>query len=99
MNLIKILQKEDFFLKGYYIITFKNTYNAMEGEKVLKKENINNQVMPTPTVITRSCGISLKIEEDEYPKIEQIIGKREIKPKSILYRSENSYKIVKEFEA
>lgn len=86
-------------MKGYYIITFKNTHSAMEGEKILKKEKVNNQVMPTPTIVTRSCGISLKIEEEEYPKIIEIIDKNEIEPKSILYRSENSYKIIKEFEA
>lgn len=85
-------------MKGYYIITFKNTHSAMEGEKILKKEQVLNQVMPTPTVVTRSCGISLKIEEDEYPKIVAIIDKNEMEPKSILYRSENSYKIIKEFE-
>lgn len=85
-------------MKGYYIITFKNTHTAMEGEKVLKKEKVENQVMPTPTVVTRSCGISLKIEEEEYSKIIAIIEKKEMEPKSILYRSENSYKIIKEFE-
>ena len=40
----------------YYIIVFKNTYDAMTGEKKLKELNYKFRIMPTPTSITQSCG-------------------------------------------
>ena len=42
---------------NYYVIVFKNTLDAMNAEKTLKENNYKFKIMPTPTVITQSCGI------------------------------------------
>ena len=58
----------------YYIIVFNNTLDAMNGEKVLKEENFVFKMMPTPTAITQSCGICVRIEEKKYiDEIKQIL--------------------------
>lgn len=40
----------------YYIIVFKNTYDAMSAEKKLKELDLEFRIMPTPTSVTMSCG-------------------------------------------
>ena len=56
---------------NYYIIVFKNTLDAMNGEKSLKEEGFIFKMMPTPTAITQSCGICIRIEDKNY--IDEII--------------------------
>ncbi len=50
----------------YYVIVFKNTYDAMSAEKKLKELNFQFNIMPTPTNITMSCGICVRIQNEEY---------------------------------
>ncbi|MDQ0151116.1 DUF3343 domain-containing protein [Eubacterium multiforme] len=49
----------------YYIIVFKNTHDAMAGEKFLGEREYNFRIMPTPTSITKSCGICIRVENEE----------------------------------
>lgn len=49
----------------YYIIVFKNTHDAMAGEKFLGEKEYNFRIMPTPTSITKSCGICIRVESEE----------------------------------
>lgn len=74
----------------YYIVVFKNTLDAMNGEKVLKGENMIFKMMPTPTAITQSCGICIRIEEKKY--IDEIISKEIIRYKNIYEKDENQFK-------
>ena len=56
---------------NYYIIVFKNTHDAMSAEQKLNGLNYDFRIMPTPTLITQSCGICIRIESEE--KIKRII--------------------------
>lgn len=47
----------------YYIIVFKNTYDAMSAEKKLKELDLEFRIMPTPTSVTMSCGICVRIDK------------------------------------
>ncbi|WP_238919010.1 DUF3343 domain-containing protein [Clostridium sp. YIM B02555] len=77
---------------NYYIIVFKNTYDAMAAEKRMKELNFNFRIMPTPTSITMSCGICIRIEEEE--EIHTIIKNNIIEFKNIYFRDNDSYIIV-----
>ncbi|MCM1992343.1 DUF3343 domain-containing protein [Oceanirhabdus seepicola] len=57
-----------------YLITFKNTHDAIKGESIANKKNVKVRVMPTPTKITKSCGISLEMNHEN-----MLILKEEIK--------------------
>lgn len=70
----------------YYLIVFKNTMDAIKAEEVLKKENIKIAIMPTPTYITQSCGISIKFEEKDWDQIKDTIDKCLITPKNVYLR-------------
>jgi len=76
----------------YYIIVFKNTLDAMNGEKALKEENYIFKMMPTPTAITQSCGICVRIENKKY--IDEIIERNIIRYKNIYIKEENGFKEV-----
>ncbi len=58
----------DKFMKNY-VITFENTHTSMEGESVLKEKGIKLIIIPTPTYITKSCGISIRIDEQDYEDV------------------------------
>lgn len=74
---------------SYYIIVFKNTYDAMNAEKVLTNLKYNFRIMPTPTTITMSCGICVRIEEEK--DIKSIENENVFEYKDIFKRENNEY--------
>lgn len=74
---------------NYYVIVFKNTHDAMAGEKELKKLGYNFKIMPTPTSITQSCGICIRLEDDKY--IKDIINNKYIEFKNIYHKSDEGF--------
>lgn len=74
---------------NYYIIVFKNTLDAMNGEKSLKEEGFVFKMMPTPTAITQSCGICIRMEDKSY--IDEIIKRNIISYKGIYTKEENKF--------
>lgn len=74
---------------NYFIIVFKNTYDAMSAEKKLEEKNMPLRILPTPTAITQSCGICVKIEEREV--IDSIIEEKIIEFKNIYEKNEQGY--------
>ncbi|MCS4522705.1 DUF3343 domain-containing protein [Clostridium botulinum] len=43
----------------------------MDGESVLKEKGIKLIIIPTPTYITKSCGISIRIDEQDYEDVKK----------------------------
>lgn len=81
-------------MKKEYLITFENTHQAISAEDMLNKENIKNRVMPTPTNITKSCGISIKIEEEQYVIVNNLIFMDKLKFKNVYLRCNGNYEII-----
>ena len=77
-----------------YIITFENTHTAMDGEDTLKTEGINLTIIPTPTYITKSCGISIRLNKKEYEKAKNIIDSGKIRIKNIYLKEGSSYSLI-----
>ena len=67
----------------YFVISFDSTHHAIKGEKLLKESNINVKMMPTPREITASCGLSIRFENEDFEKIEDIIKDSELSIKGI----------------
>ena len=78
----------------YYIVTFQNTHEAMKGEREAIKNQIKVTVIPTPTYITKSCGISLKIDKENIESIVQLVKSEDIKVKEIFVREGESVKVL-----
>ena len=78
---------------SYYIIVFMNTHTAMSGEKKLQEARMKFRIMPTPTVITQSCGICIRIEDKE--AINKIINENIIEFKAIYKRDNTGYELLR----
>ncbi|MBU5592396.1 DUF3343 domain-containing protein [Clostridium sp. MSJ-4] len=78
-------------MNNYYLIVFKNTHDAIESEKILKNEGIKVTIMPTPTYITQSCGISIRFSQEFYKEIKDIIDKEGINIKNLYHKTENDF--------
>lgn len=82
-------------MDNYYIITFKNTHEAMKAENQTELNNLKVTVIPTPTYITKSCGISLKVDKDNFHGIEKLINDNKISIKNIYLKEGNEHKLIK----
>ena len=78
---------------NYYIIVFKNTHDAMSAEQKLNGLNYKFRIMPTPTLITQSCGICIRIEEEE--KVNEIINNNTVEFKNVYKKEEDNYVLIK----
>lgn len=79
---------------NYYLITFKNTHSAISSEKILKEKGIEVVVMPTPTTITKSCGISIRISTNDFEKVKNLIKESAFEPSSIFFKKESEYELI-----
>lgn len=76
-----------------FIMIFNNTHEAMEGEKVFKSNNIKFIIMPTPTYITKSCGISIRYSGEEENKVELLYN--DLKFKNIYVKDNKGFRVYK----
>ncbi|MBU3182382.1 DUF3343 domain-containing protein [Clostridium psychrophilum] len=67
----------------FYLVTFQNTHEAIKAEREALKKNVRVIVVPTPTHITKSCGISLKTDEKNIKSIIKLIELQNINVKKI----------------
>ena len=77
---------------NYYIIVFKNTYDAMVAEKKLKELNFDFKIMPTPTSITMSCGICVQIDKKD--EIDLVMNNDTLEYKNIYFRDKDGYMLI-----
>ncbi len=65
------LLKEIIKLKSneYYILTFESTHHALTTEKILRKNNIEVELIPTPREISAECGFTLILENTDLETI------------------------------
>ena len=73
-----------------YILIFSNTHNAINCEKVLINYNIDVTVLPTPSNISNSCGISIGIYKNDFDKVKKFILNKNISIKFIYDIKNNS---------
>lgn len=62
----------------FNLITFDSTHSAIRAEKELLSMDIKVKVIPVPTEITASCGLSIKINLDDLCKARKILLKEKI---------------------
>jgi hypothetical protein len=59
------MEKSLFKLKDYGVFTFISTSQALKAERVLKNASADFLMMPTPREISTSCGLAVKVAQDE----------------------------------
>jgi len=71
---------------NYSVVIFYSTSAAIRAESLAKKVNLKVKLIPVPRNLSSDCGICLRFNNEDKPKIEKILqdGKVEY---------ENIYKI------
>ncbi|MDO4732075.1 MAG: DUF3343 domain-containing protein [Bacillota bacterium] len=57
---------------SFYMLSFNSTHDAIQAEKILEA-HFPVQVIPTLRSVSESCGISLRVEEEEYPLLQELL--------------------------
>ena len=73
---------------------FNNTHGAMKAESYLKSKSIKLTIMPTPTQITKSCGISIIISEENLNQVKNMVKEGNIEIKGLYMREKGEYEKV-----
>lgn len=76
---------------SYFIIIYKNTFDAMEAERILNEKGYKFQIMPTPTSITQSCGICTRFEGNEEENLKSIIEGNIVEYKNVFKKDGNEF--------
>ncbi len=63
----------------YYVIVFANTHTAISVEKYLSAD-FKIAIMPTLREISKSCGISVRLESEDYPTIRERMSSSDFDP-------------------
>jgi len=79
-------------LKEYYLIIFENTIQVLIAEEEIKKERMKYKIIPTPTEIVKSCGLSILLQD--IASFSELNLKSEIKVKGIYSIENGKYKEV-----
>ncbi len=48
----------------YKILIFESIHKVLKAEKILLKNNIKHEIVPTPKEITSDCGMSIRINPE-----------------------------------
>lgn len=56
-----------------YYVLFHNHTTGLELNEKLKERGISNVIAPTPRSLSRCCGISLLVKEEDIEEIQAII--------------------------
>lgn len=81
-------------MNKYYVLTFQNTHGAISAESILKEKNIKIEIMPTPTSITKSCGISIKFNDEYMEKVKELLKSGNVNIKSMYVKEGANYNII-----
>lgn len=69
----------------FNLITFDSTHSAIRAEKELLDEGLKVKVIPVPTEITASCGLSIRIALKDLEKAKKILKDNNIEVSGYYY--------------
>ncbi|MDO4712139.1 MAG: DUF3343 domain-containing protein [Peptostreptococcaceae bacterium] len=62
-----------------YLISLRSTHHAMMLEHIVKENRIKAMTIPTPRAISKSCGMSIKLQEEvELDRVVELIEKNKL---------------------
>jgi hypothetical protein len=82
------------------VFTFKNTHDAIRGERILLDGGIRVKVMALPSGLGAGCGLCLRVAPDLLPVSRDILHEYDIVPEGIYFkRMENGKTVYSTLEA
>ncbi|SHK50856.1 DUF3343 domain-containing protein [Paramaledivibacter caminithermalis] len=55
-------------------VLFPSHSDGLALEKVLKSNNVKYTIVPTPRKLSKCCGISIRIEPGDIPKVQSFLN-------------------------
>ena len=68
-----MIKKEEFLL-----LAAESTHLVIKNEKLLKEAGIDCRIIPLPSQITASCGLSIRTDLKDIEKIKEILYNNEM---------------------
>lgn len=69
----------------FNLATFNSTHSAIRAEKELITAGINIKIIPVPTEITASCGLSIKMSLEDLEKAKKVLSDNNIEVSGYYY--------------
>ena len=63
--------------KIFYVL-FNNHENGLKLNSLLKENSLKSTISPTPRSLSKCCGISLIVEEDELEDVKRVVKENDI---------------------
>ncbi len=57
----------------YVVFLFESVSAVLVAEKVLKDMSIPRKLIPVPKQLSSDCGVCLRVESDDQPRVEQAL--------------------------
>ena len=77
-------------MSSYAVALFYTTSAAMRAEKILKKENLNVKLIPTPRELSSDCGIALRFDGNQVETVEDLLDAAHVETAGIHRVRENA---------
>lgn len=75
-------------MSQYYVL-FPNQTNGIKLDRILRALGYKVSIVPTPREFSKSCGISLMVNEKDLPAVKDSIEKNKIEIIEIAARSKH----------
>lgn len=62
----------------FLLLAADSTHLVIRGEKILKEKGIESRIIPLPSQIKASCGLSIRSSEENLLKIREIFQQEKI---------------------
>ena len=67
----------------YRVVLFYSTSNALQAEKLFKKTGVGIKLIPVPRQLSSDCGICLRFDRPDEPRVKAILEKKQIEIQGI----------------
>lgn len=58
---------------AWYVLFYNHT-QGLKLNQLLSQAGIRNTIVPTPRKLSRSCGISLMLAQEDVPRVKEIVA-------------------------
>ena len=65
-------------MEKFLLMAADSTHLVIKGEKILKEKGIESRIIPLPSQIKASCGLSIRSDEGNLIEIKKIFQANEI---------------------
>lgn len=65
-------------MEEIFYVLFENHESGLKLYKLLRAANLSAQISPTPRSLSKCCGISLIVKEEELDQVRKVIAENDV---------------------